>query len=439
MHGSSAPARAPLSPPPRAGPTCTLSSKPPHSAVPLLPPAAAIAPVTGDGNADVTVRPLRVSREPSVPHGRLTCGGAGRRRVLPSAMAARRGTDEMRERVVLGEFGVRNVHTTDFPGNYPGYDDAWDQRRFEEGFRVDVVREEDGVLEFDMVGIDAAIANAFRRILLAEVPTMAVEKVFVYNNTSIVQDEILAHRLGLIPIRADPRLFEYRNQGDEEGTEIDTLQFQLKIKCSRNPQAAKESSDPNELYFNHKVYSKHMTWVPLGNQTDLFPDADFRPVHDDILIALLRPGQEIDVLMHCVKGVGKDHAKFSPVATASYRLLPDITLLQPIEDEAAETLQKCFSPGVIEIQNVKGKKVARVANARLDTFSREVFRHEGLKNLVRLARVRNHYIFSVESTGILPPDVLVTEAIKILMGKCQRFLNELDAVPMEHEFGDGFF
>ncbi|KAI1240722.1 hypothetical protein IHE44_0009162, partial [Lamprotornis superbus] len=346
-------------------------------------------------------------------------------------MAARRGTDEMRDRVVLGEFGVRNVHTTDFPGNYPGYEDAWDQRRFEEAFRVDVIREEEDTLEFDMVGIDAAIANAFRRILLAEVPTMAVEKVFVYNNTSIVQDEILAHRLGLIPIRADPRLFEYRNQGDQEGTEIDTLQFQLKIKCKRNPQAAKESSDPDELYFNHKVYSKHMTWVPLGNQTDLFPDADFRPVHDDILIALLRPGQEIDVLMHCVKGIGKDHAKFSPVATASYRLLPDITLLQPIEDEAAETLQKCFSPGVIEIQNINGKKVARVANARLDTFSREVFRHEGLKNLVRLARVRNHYIFSVESTGILPPDVLVSEAIKILMGKCQRFLNELDSVSME--------
>lgn len=45
---------------------------------------------------------------------------------------------------------------------------------------------------------------------------MAVEKVLVYNNTSIVQDEILAHRLGLIPIHADPRLFEYRNQGERE-------------------------------------------------------------------------------------------------------------------------------------------------------------------------------------------------------------------------------
>lgn len=43
---------------------------------------------------------------------------------------------------------------------------------------------------------------------------MAVEKVFVYNNTSIVQDEILAHRLGLIPIHADPRLFEYKSEGE---------------------------------------------------------------------------------------------------------------------------------------------------------------------------------------------------------------------------------
>ncbi|XP_070590309.1 DNA-directed RNA polymerases I and III subunit RPAC1 isoform X2 [Erythrolamprus reginae] len=340
-------------------------------------------------------------------------------------MAAPGSVDEMRTRVVLGEFGVRNVHTTDFPGNYSGYDDAWDKERFEKNFRVDMIHMDESTLEFDMVGVDAAIANAFRRILLAEVPTMAVEKVLVYNNTSIVQDEILAHRLGLIPICADPRLFEYKNE--DECDEINTLQFRLKIKCSKNIQAARESSEPNELYINHKVYSKHMEWVPLGSQADNM-NANFRPVHDDILIAQLRPGQEIDVLMHCVKGIGKDHAKFSPVATASYRLLPEITLLKPVEGEAADRLKKCFSSGVIEIEEIRGKKVARVANARLDTFSREIFRHDDLKNLVRLARVRDHYIFSVESTGILPPDVLVSEAIKVLMGKCQRFLEELKSI-----------
>ncbi|KAM9847889.1 DNA-directed RNA polymerases I and III subunit RPAC1 [Aulostomus maculatus] len=349
--------------------------------------------------------------------------------------ATMKNVGEIRNKVILGEFGVRNVHTTDFPGNYPGYDDTWDVQKFQKNFKIDVVHLDETSMEFDMVGIDAAIANAFRRILLAEVPTMAIEKVFIYNNTSIVQDEVLAHRLGLIPIKADPRLFEYRNTGEEsaeeEGSEIDTVQLHLKIKCRRNPQASKDSSDPRELYLNHMVYSRDIKWVPIGNQADVFADSNIGPVHDDILIAQLRPGQELDIIMHCVKGIGKDHAKFSPVATASYRLLPEITLLEPVEGEQAERLKRCFSQGVIELEDVNGKKFAKVVNSRLDTCSREVLRHDDLKNMVKLARVRDHFIFTVESTGILPPDVLVTEAIKVLMTKCQRFLNELESADME--------
>lgn len=62
----------------------------------------------------------------------------------------------------------------------------------------------------ELIGIDAPLANAFRRIIIAEVPTVAIEEVFFENNTSIIQDEVLAHRLGLIPINADPRIFLYR-------------------------------------------------------------------------------------------------------------------------------------------------------------------------------------------------------------------------------------
>ncbi|CAB1450247.1 unnamed protein product [Pleuronectes platessa] len=343
--------------------------------------------------------------------------------------------EEIRNRVILGEFGVKNVHTTDFPGNYPGYDDTWDMEKFQKNFRIDVVHLDENSMEFDMVGIDAAIANAFRRILLAEVPTMAIEKVFMYNNTSIVQDEVLAHRLGLIPIKADPRLFEYRNTGEEtseeEGSEIDTIQMQLKIKCSINPRASKDSSDPRELYLNHMVYSRDIKWVPIGNQADVFADSSIGPVHEDILIAQLRPGQELDIIMHCVKGTGKDHAKFSPVATASYRLLPEITLLELVEGEKAKRLKCCFSRGVIDLEEIHGRKVAKVVNSRLDTCSREVLRHDDLKNLVKIGRVRDHFIFTVESTGILAPDVLVTEAVKVLMRKCQRFLSELDSTGME--------
>ena len=42
-------------------------------------------------------------------------------------------------------------------------------------------------MQFDLIGVDPAVANALRRILIAEVPTVAIEHVFIVNNTSIIQ------------------------------------------------------------------------------------------------------------------------------------------------------------------------------------------------------------------------------------------------------------
>ncbi|CAM8999944.1 unnamed protein product [Rhodiola kirilowii] len=51
--------------------------------------------------------------------------------------------------------------------------------QFRNDFKIEVIRLTDEDMEFDMIGIDPSIANAFRRILIAEVPTMAIEKVLV--------------------------------------------------------------------------------------------------------------------------------------------------------------------------------------------------------------------------------------------------------------------
>jgi len=48
-----------------------------------------------------------------------------------------------------------------------------------------------------------------------------------------------------------------------------------------------------------------MKWVPIGNQADVFADANIGPVEGDILLAKLRPGQELHIVMHCVKGIGE--------------------------------------------------------------------------------------------------------------------------------------
>ena len=90
-------------------------------------------------------------------------------------------------------------------------DASWDLQRFRNNLKIEIQSLDDLEMEFDLVGVDASIANAFRRILIAEVPTMAIETVYVFNNTSVIQDEVLAHRLGLIPIKADPGKFGWQN------------------------------------------------------------------------------------------------------------------------------------------------------------------------------------------------------------------------------------
>lgn len=310
--------------------------------------------------------------------------------------------------------------------------------KFVKNLKINIIQEErdQRELEFDIIGCHTSLANAFRRILLSEIPSMAIEKVYIINNTSLLQDEVLAQRLGLIPLCADPRLFEYPPNGrpDDEVSDQDTLRYELKVTCTVNPQAPKNSRLPEDMYRNSKVYSKDIKWVPIGRQADMFPRVDkFSVLEDDILICKMRPGHEIHLFMHAVKGIGKDHAKFSPVATASYRLLPAIQLTKPVRDEDADLLQSCFSPGVIEVVEQETStsqkyREARVKNARYDSCSRNVYRYEHLKNCVELSRIKDHFIFTIESVGTLPSATLFKEAIKTLKNKCRTFLAELENV-----------
>lgn len=76
------------------------------------------------------------------------------------------------------------------------------------GFSIEVQKLSEEEVVFDIKGYDVSFANAIRRILLAEVPTMAIENIELYNNTSVMHDEFLGLRLGLIPIKVDAKLFE---------------------------------------------------------------------------------------------------------------------------------------------------------------------------------------------------------------------------------------
>ncbi|KAK4516724.1 Transmembrane protein 97 [Mucor velutinosus] len=333
----------------------------------------------------------------------------------------------LRTRVIVEKDRVYSVSGSDYPNQYRGISNAFNLEEFKKNFKVKIQRLSKHSVEFDLIGIDASVANAFRRIMIAEVPTMAIEKVYVMNNTSIIQDEVVAHRLGLIPIKADPLEFDYMTE-DGGPTDLNTLVFKLKKKCEFNPEAAADETDPNKKYINSFVYSSDLVWEPKGNQEEKFGDNPPRPVHDDIVIAKLRPGQEMEMELHCQKGVGREHAKWSPVATASYRILPEITILEPITGEDAEDFKKCFVDGVVDVVMENGVKTAKVVNARKDTVSREVLRHDKFDGKVRLTRVRDHFIFNVETSGIIPAEQIFLSALDVFLEKIKDIQPLVDRV-----------
>lgn len=246
-------------------------------------------------------------------------------------------------------------------------------------------------IEFDIIGIDASIANAFRRIMIAEVPTIAIDQVYVFDNTSVIHDEVLAHRIGLVPLNVDPRTMDgWEGEGDTP-TDRNTLEFRVNVRCSFNPEynttvkkgkttttasgSAGQGLSDDKLYTDYLFLSKHFEWNPAGEQLDkikpvvLTPPDPLYPTYNDlkipplgalnpeVVLAKLRPGQAVEMVLHARKGVGKDHAKWSPVATASYRLHPNIVITKPIRMERAEDFRACFADGVVVVDKKKGSFV----------------------------------------------------------------------------------
>jgi DNA-directed RNA polymerase I and III subunit RPAC1 len=182
------------------------------------------------------------------------------------------------------------------------------------------------------------------------------------------------------------------------------------------------TQDEDKLYNNANVMSGDLQWVPVGNQEETFADKLPKSLLEDILIAKMRPGQEIEMDLVVEKGLGKTHAKWSPVCTAYYRLLNDIKLKAPVTGKDAELLKKTCPMGVFDIEDIGKGNNAVVGDADKCTMCRECVRSEKFADIVDLGKILDAFEFHVETVGVKSPESLVTEALSILKKKAVKWI-----------------
>ena len=199
------------------------------------------------------------------------------------------------------------------------------------------------------------------------------------------------------------------------------------------------------------MYSRELKWQPLGDQAETFP-LGIGPVDEDILIAKLAPSQKIEAILHCRKGIGKDHAKYSPVSGCFYRHLTTFELSEdhPLTGEEIEKLKICFPKGHFkfpddQMEDDETADRLHIINPRLETSSELTFMScPSLEKKIQFSTSDNvlacKYLMSsvddscidkiysdrftavtVESIGMVPANDLVLNAIDILKSKCSRF------------------
>jgi DNA-directed RNA polymerases I and III subunit RPAC1 len=130
----------------------------------------------------------------------------------------------------------------------------------------------------------------------------------------------------------------------------------------------------------------------------------------------------------CEKGIGKSHAKWSPVCTAYYRLMPDISIKSEIRGNDAKELKKLCPMGVFDIEDL----TAVVKDGPACSTCRECVRHEKFADKIQLGKRKDVFEFTVESVGIYSPQDIVLEAISKLKEKVVYWYEAASASPEEH-------
>lgn len=260
---------------------------------------------------------------------------------------------------------------------------------------VKLLEEKDNTLRFLLKDTGHAYANALRRAMMAEVPAMAIEDVIIIENTSVLYDEVIAHRMGLIPIKTDLDAYVLPEECDcksELGCSKCRASFTLEVEAVDEPVM---------------VYS-----------SDLKAESDATVVSGGIPLVKLGPLQKLKLEMYAKLGRGLEHAKWQPVSACAYKYLPKVTLNAENLANPDEVIKVC--PTDVYAHDSEKKIIVRdelACTLCMDCVEKAVPIDSKKASPIKIDSDENAFLFYVESTGALPPKRIVEEAAKVLEKK----------------------
>ncbi len=260
--------------------------------------------------------------------------------------------------------------------------------------KIEILEENDFKVKFILRDAPIAFANSFRRAMKSLVPTMAVDYVDFYMNTSFLYDEIIAHRIGLIPIKTDLE------------------RFNLPEKCSCGGEGC-----PNcQVSFRLNVEGPKVVY-----SGDLISDdPDVKPVFDNIPIIELYEGQQLMIEAVARLGTGKEHAKFQPVSACFYKIIPKIVV-----NENCNGCGRCEEVCVRNVLKVEEGKV-RVGDVLACSMCMECVK-ACEENAIEVLET-NDYLFTVEGTGALKVRTVMKKALEILKEKAEEMNSIIESL-----------
>ncbi|MGQ9718959.1 MAG: DNA-directed RNA polymerase subunit D [Nitrososphaerales archaeon] len=206
--------------------------------------------------------------------------------------------------------------------------------------KLQVLEQDEMKIRVIIKGIHRSYANAIRRFAISEVPTMAIDEVVILDNSSAMYDELIAHRLGLIPLRTDLTRYVLPEDCDCKST----------LGCPRCRVLL--VLDAEAIDKTREVYSGELK----------SEDEFVKPTNNFIPIVKLAPRQAIKLEAYAKLGKGKEHAKWQPTT---------VSVLKPVSEEEDAYMLYMESSGSLPAGEILTRAI-EVLHKRLVEFTEKL-------------------------------------------------------------------